>query len=210
MTDPGTPPPPPQSAPAPSSVVVDERATVHVSKWPIWVAILAVVAFVGFTVVWFVTNEEDSYTPGPMAGAFLDGIDQQGFDVEVRDDALRCIDDNAGDLDPAVIFGDGSDLDPLASNVEPGSDESAFLGTMFDECLDHTERVALLTESLMTDAPEDVTREQGECIAGALDDAFVDAGGYSPIFEDPQAAMAVVFGMLGAFQDCGVDMSSLG
>jgi hypothetical protein len=204
VSDLGPPPPPPPQ----HSVVVDEHATVRVRTWPKWVAGLAVVGFVAFTVVYFVVKDEGAYTPGPMAAKFLDVRDSSNLDVEISDHALRCMDDKADGLDPEVVFADGS-VNPLAVEPEPAAVE--FMGAMFDECLSSQERVDLLSASLVDETPVDaLTTDQAHCLASAWDGIFVDNGGYGQFFADPESASALYDDVFAAFDACQVDVNALG
>ncbi len=187
--------------PSPASVVVDTNAMVKKSRPGVIIAVLAVVAFVAFSVVWFATR--DSYQPGPAARAVVQGMDEAGIDASLSDEQLRCIDEAYGDIAPELAEEGG--FDPLNSmGDDPEMDR--LTGRVLDDCFDKDTRVAAMAASMVADGS--ATEEQADCAATALDDAFVDAGGYEATFSDSDALMGMAFGLLGALGECGIDMFS--
>lgn len=199
MSDQHTPDLPAPDAPRSSSVVLDTNATVKKSRLGVIVAVVAVVAFVGFSVAWFATRED--YTPGPAAQAVLKGMEEAGVDIELSDDQLRCIDDLAEGIDPAVFETNG--IDPMNS-IGEDAEYDRIAGRMLDDCFDKATRVALFGASLVADGT--ATEEQADCAGTALDDAFLDAGGYEATFTEPDQMMGLFFGLFGAMSACGIDL----
>ena len=189
----------PDPAPAPASVVVETNADVKKSHLGVIIAIVAVIAFVGFSVVWFATRE--GYEPGPAAQAVIKGMRDAGIDAELSDDQLQCIDDLFAGSDPSLIG--GGSFDPLNSiGEDPESDRLS--GQMLDDCFDKDTRIAAFAASMVADGS--ATAEQADCAAAVFDDAFVDAGGYEATFSDPDQMAGLAFGLFGALAECGIDV----
>lgn len=194
----------PVPAPSGASVVIETNATVKKSRLWVIVAVLAVVAFAAFSAVWFATRED--YQPGPAARAIVSGMSEAGIDADIPDDQLRCIDEVYGDIVPTATEAGG--FDPLNSmGDDPESDR--LMGRVLDECFDKETRVTAIAASMVADGS--ATEEQADCAATALDDAFVDAGGYEAAFSDTDELMGLAFGLLASLSECGIDLfSSMG
>jgi hypothetical protein len=187
------------------SVVIDRDAKVAISKRPLFLAIAGVVAFAAFTVVWFAAQED--YEPGPAAKAFLASFAEKDVDVDPDDDELRCIDDIAGDLDP-TFFTDGG-LDVLGG-AEVDDAQKAYAVKVLDDCLRKPSRVALLATGMSEDGSLD--REQQTCLAGKVDDAVMESGGYAMLIDMDESSdaagelVSVIFSSMGA---CNVDFGQM-
>lgn len=207
--------PAPTPAPQRPSVVIETNSKVAMPKWHIYTALGVVAALVVFTVVWFVANKEEDYTPGPWSQALLDAGEEQGFAFDFPNSELKCIDEAGAryDIDPEEFFAEGTDpLDTVDPFSEPDEAQTEFTVTMFDDCLSRASRVDLFAQSFRADSGEDgmdVTDEQAECVGAALDDTIVDAGGYRALMEDPENAMGIVFGLFSALEGCGIEMSDM-
>lgn len=206
--------PAPMPASQQPSVVIDTNAKVSMPRWHIVTALAVVAALVAFTVVWFVTNDDGDYTPGPWSQALLDAGAAQGAQFDFPDDELKCIDETGERTGVAVdFFAEGADpLDAVDPFTEPNEAEVEFFGTMLDDCLSRDSRVQLISRSMMADSGENamgVTEEQAECVGEAFDDTVMDAGGYRAMVEDPENAMSLMFGMFEALADCGLDMTEM-
>lgn len=197
--------PPPNGSTPTSSVVIDSDASLPPTNRGAIVAIVVGVLLVGAFVVWLVAaGGEDDYEPGPVAQAFVKGFEESGIDAELSGDELQCIDEAGEGLDPTLFESEA--LDVLGEMPDPETIEA--VGTMFDDCLHKETRVAMFTSSLTEEG--DLDEEQASCIAEKIDDAFMEAGGYSQLLAGGEGEMGdVVFSMFGAFGECGVELGDM-
>ena len=185
-----------------SSVVMDTNAKVARRRWPAVLAAVLVLAFVVYSVVWFVTRDDD-YTAGPVAQAWLDNLAGSGQQVDTSSYDLACIDDAGTDLDPLDIT--DAEFDLISSLGEPAFD--AFAIEVYDRCLTRTQRVDLLTASLL-DSEETIEPEVATCLSEALDDLVGEAGGWQPVIEDNEMFFSVVTELMDTrAADCGYELS---
>lgn len=199
-TSPSTPPPAPTS-----SVVIETNAVVPQRRGGlIAAAVVAVVALAGFVVWAFTAGGDDDYTPGPVAKAFQDQLDEQGIERDLTSSELRCIDDKGKDIDPEML--DDGTFDPLGDEM-PSGEMATFTGGVLDDCLMAGTRVALMVDGMTDDGSMD--EEQATCLATALDTSIVDGGGYTALMEDPESMAGMMFSLFGAMEECGLDLGDM-
>lgn len=185
-------------------MVISTNATVSLRRWPAYAGLAVAVAFVAYFVVSLTVDGSESYEPGPAATGLLDSFERQGLEVSLDDEQLRCVDDAAEGIDPALLA--DSDLDPLGGESDDPA-LAALGGFVMDECMTKANRVGILSLQMAGGA---LTAEQAECLSGEVDDAVVEAGGYAAMIEGDPAAQAAVSGaMMGALDACNVSMADL-
>jgi hypothetical protein len=194
-------------APASRSVVLETNAVVKISKRPIYLAVAAVVAFVAFSVTWFAVKGSDEYQPGPLAQGFVDELKAQGGSTAATDAELRCIDDRGEGIDPDFFLRESFDV---LEASDATAVEQEYVAIVLDECLSKPTRVALLASGMDDDGS--VTNEQATCLASAIDDAVIDAGGYRLMAGDePSDAVseALFTALFAAMAECGLDVGTM-
>ncbi len=185
-----------------SSVVIDSNAKVPRRRWPALLAVLAVLAFVAYSVVWFVTSDDD-YTAGPVAQAWLDNLADSGQQIDTSGYDLACIDDAGAELDPVDIT--AAEFDLISSLGEPDFD--AFTSEVYDHCLSRGQRVELLTASLVA-SDDTIDAEVATCLSEALDDLVDEAGGWNPVIADSEMFFSVVTELMDTrAADCGYELA---
>lgn len=195
--------PPPQ----PSSVVIDSNASVKVPKLPQLVGGVVAAVFVVYFVLALALGGPDAYEPGPAAAAMQTALDRLESDRDLTNDEMRCLDDAAAGIDPALI--ERGAVDPLSvTSMDVDPEVAAFRIAALDECLASESRVALLVAS-MSEGSE-IPADQAECVSVQIDEAIMAAGGYAELERDPEGSMGMVMGVLmPALAECGADLSDL-
>lgn len=198
---------PSSNGPAPtSSVVIDTDTKMPATNRGLIAAIVVAAVLAGAFVVWVVAaRSDDDYEPGPVAQAFVRSVEESGADVELSTKELSCIDKEGASLDPELLTDDSFEL--FGENT-PDEETLEIAGTIFDECLSRDTRVALFAGSMAAEGDLDV--EQATCVGEALDDVFLDAGGYGVVFKAGEDAMGTaMFSILGALGECGLDLEEM-
>ncbi len=200
MSDVPTPPPTGSPEMPLSSVVVDSNATVKKSHWGVIVAVVVVLAFVAFSVVWFATRDStEDYKAGPAAQALLASMHESDVDVPLSGEELKCIDKLFAGVDPALLS--DQDFDPMNSD-DP--EMVARGGKLFDDCLERQTRIDIMAAGAISDGS--TTKEQAQCAGKVIDDAILAAGGYSDLMADDSAFSTLVFGLFASLAECGIDL----
>lgn len=198
---------PSPNGPAPtSSVVIDTDTKMPATNRGLIAAAVVAAVLVGTFVVWIVASGgDDDYEPGPVAQAFVRSVEESGADVELSTKELACIDDEGAGLDPELLTDDSFEL--FGENL-PDAETIEIAGTIFDECLSRETRVALFASSMAAEGDLDVA--QATCVGEALDDVFLDAGGYGEVFKAGEDAMGTaMFSIFGALGERGLDLEEM-
>lgn len=187
-----------------SSVVIDTDTKMPATNRGLIAAIVVAAVLVGAFVVWIVAAGSD-YEPGPVAQAFMRSVEESGADVDLSTEEMACIDDEGAGIDPELLTDDSFEL--FGENM-PDAETIEIAGTIFDECLSRDTRVALFAGSMAAEGDLDV--EQAACVGEALDDVFLDAGGYGEVFKAGEDAMGTaMFSIFGALGECGLDLEEM-
>jgi hypothetical protein len=182
------------------SIVIDPNATVKKSRWGVIVAVVVVLAFVAFSVVWFATRDSsDGYKAGPAAQALLDSMHSADINVPLSGKELKCIDELYAGVDLALLR--DQTFDPMNSD-DP--ELAALGGKLFDDCLERQTRIDILAAGMTQD--ESATAEQKQCAGKVVDDAILGAGGYVALMADDSAFSTIVMGLFASLAGCGLDL----